>query len=124
MRRLFYFMAFVLFAGLLFVRVAYAQHETNGAGNNEAQNYISHADVPLTGAAAAVQVLPANPARVTAICVNVGASNAARIGDSSIGAAQGTVLAASGGVTLDTTSALYAYSFSGTTINCGETIRP
>jgi hypothetical protein len=89
------------------------------------QNYVSYADVSLAAGAAAIQMLAANPNRVTAICQNLGASNTARVGDANIGAAQGTVLYGNGaGVTLDVTGPVYAYSASGTTINCAEIVRP
>lgn len=103
---------------------AFAQHFAQAQGV-AAQSYMSYADVSLTAAAAAVQVLAANPGRVTAVCQNTGTANAARIGDASVGANRGTVLYANGaGVTFDVTGALYAYSASGTTINCAEVVRP
>ena len=110
---------------LFFVSVpAHAQHEVQGAGN-AAQNYVSHADTTLTGAASAAQVLAANLGRVTAICQNTGATNSARVGDSATAAAQGTLLAVAGApVPLSATNAIYAYSASGTTVNCAEIVRP
>jgi len=101
-----------------------AQHfaQTQGVA---AQSYVSYGDVALTAGAAAVQVLAANPGRVTAICQNTGTANTARVGDANVGANQGTVLYANGaGVTFDVTGAIYAYSASGTTINCAEIVRP
>ncbi len=103
--------------------VARAQHEPGGF-SNAAQNYVSYPDTTLTGAASAVQVLAVNTSRVTAICQNTGATNSARVGDANTGAAQGTLLAAGAGVTLDATSAIYAYSAVGTTVNCAEIVRP
>jgi hypothetical protein len=103
---------------------ARAQHfaETQGVA---AQTYLSYADVPLAAAAPPVQVLPVNPNRVTAVCQNTGTTNTARVGDVDVGANQGTMLYADGaGVTFDVTSAIYAYSQGGTTINCAEIVRP
>ena len=88
------------------------------------QSYVSYPDVPLAAGAPAVQVLAANPNRVTAICQNLGTSNTARVGDAGIGAVQGAVLYGNGaGITIDVTGAVYAYSASGTTINCAEIVR-
>lgn len=53
---------------------ARAQHEA-GESTNAHQNLVSHDNVTVTAAAHAVQVLPASNARVTAICVNVGAND-------------------------------------------------
>jgi hypothetical protein len=103
---------------------ALAQHlaQTQGLA---AQSYVSYTDVTLTAAAAAVQVLAANPGRVTAVCQNTGATNTTRVGDASVGANRGTVLYPNGaGVTFDVTGAIYAYSANGTTINCAEVVRP
>jgi hypothetical protein len=103
---------------------ALAQHlaQTQGLA---AQSYVSYTDVTLTAAAAAVQVLAANPGRVTAVCQNTGATNTTRVGDASVGANRGAVLYPNGaGVTFDVTGAIYAYSASGTTINCAEVVRP
>ena len=103
---------------------ALAQHlaQTQGLA---AQTYVSYTDVTLMAAAAAVQVLAANPGRVTAVCQNTGATNTTRVGDASVGANRGTVLYPNGaGVTFDVTGAIYAYSASGTTINCAEVVRP
>lgn len=100
-------------------------HET--AGPNEPQTYVSHPDASVSGTP--VQILAANPKRVSAICQNVGPTNSARVGDASVGASQGTMLAAAGNagpssVVLDTTGAVYGYSAGGTTLNCGEVVRP
>ena len=103
---------------------ALAQHlaQTQGLA---AQTYVSYTDVTLTAAAAAVQVLAANPGRVTAVCQNTGATNTTRVGDASVGANRGTVLYPNGaGVTFDVTGAIYAYSANGTTINCAGVVRP
>ena len=103
---------------------ALAQHlaQTQGLA---AQTYVSYTDVTLMAAAAAVQVLAANPGRVTAVCQNTGATNTTRVGDASVGANRGTVLYPNGaGVTFDVTGAIYAYSANGTTINCAEVVRP
>ncbi len=103
---------------------AHAQHFAQAQGV-AAQNYLSYADVALAAAAPPLQVLAGNPNRVTAICQNTGATNTARIGDANVGANQGTMLYANGaGVTFDITGAIYAYSQSGTTINCAEIVRP
>jgi hypothetical protein len=107
-----------------FAAPAFAQHlaQTQGLA---AQSYVSYPDVSLAAAAAAVQILAANPTRVTAICQNTGATNTARVGDASVGANRGAVLYANGaGVTFDVTGAIYAYSAAGTTINCAEVVRP
>jgi hypothetical protein len=107
-----------------FAAPAFAQHfaQTQGLA---AQSYVSYSDVSLTAAAAAVQVLAANSARVTAICQNTGATNTARVGDVSVGVNRGAVLYANGaGVTFDVNSAIYAYSAAGTSINCAEVVRP
>lgn len=90
-----------------------------------AQVYLSYPDASIAAGAAAVQVLAANPSRVTAICQNTGTANTARIGDANIGSNRGTMLYANGaGLTLDVTSAIYAYSQAGTTVNCAEVVRP
>jgi hypothetical protein len=113
--------AFVVIAGAVPVR---AQHFAQGQ-TAAAQAYLSYPDVSLSAGAAAVQVLGANPNRVTAICQNTGTSNAARIGDAAVGVSRGTMLYANGaGLTLDVTDAIYAYSQDGTTINCAEIVRP
>jgi hypothetical protein len=101
-----------------------AQHFAQGQ-TVAAQGYLSYPDVSLSAGAAAVQVLAANPDRVTAICQNTGTSNTARIGDAAVGNSRGTMLYANGaGLTLDVSGAIYAYSQGGTTINCGEIVRP
>lgn len=103
---------------------ARAQHFAQAQGV-AAQNYLSYADVSLAAGAPAVQVLAANPNRVTVICQNTGGTNTARVGDTNIGASQGTMLYANGaGLTFDVTAAIYAYSQGGTTINCAEIVRP
>lgn len=113
--------------GLAFVAAAppvWAQHFAQ-AQAVAAQSYFSYPDVSLTAGAAAVQILAANPQRVTAICQNTGAANVARIGDANVGANRGTILYANGaGLTFDVTSAVYGYSASGTTVNCAEIVRP
>ncbi|HVB82186.1 MAG TPA: hypothetical protein VNE82_19820 [Candidatus Binataceae bacterium] len=102
---------------------AFAQHLAQAQGL-AAQSYVSYLDVSLTAAGPAVQILAANPARVTAICQNTGPTNTARVGDAGVGASRGAVLYANGaGVTFDVTSAIYAYSAAGTTINCAEVVR-
>lgn len=89
------------------------------------QTYLSYPDVALTAGAPPVQVLAANPKRVTAICQNTGTANTARLGDTNTGANQGTMIYANGaGLTLDITGAVYAYSQDGTTVNCAEIVRP
>jgi hypothetical protein len=117
----------ILLLGLAIIAAAApaeAQHFAQAQGV-AAQNYLSYADVSLAAGAAAVQVLAANPNRVTAICQNTGANNTARIGDANVGANQGTLLYANGaGLTFDATGAIYAYSQGGTTINCAEIVRP
>ena len=98
-------------------------HEAN-LGNNLAQTYLSHPDVAIAGAAAPVLLLSVNSARVTAVCQNLGTTNSVRVGDTAIGAAQGTTLSPGGSATFDVTGALYGFSLAGTSINCGEIIRP
>ena len=98
-------------------------HEAN-LGNNLAQNYISHPDASISAAAAPALLLAANPARVTAVCQNLGTTNPARLGDASIGASQRTTLSPGGAATFDVTGALYGFSAAGTSINCGEIVRP
>lgn len=87
------------------------------------QQLKSHPDVAVAAAAAAAEIVAANPARVTLWLSNVGA-NPARIGDASAGAAQGFQLAAGATLPLDSTDAVYAYSASGTTLALVETYRP
>ena len=98
-------------------------HEAN-LGNNLAQNYVSHPDLSIAAAAAPALLLAANPARVTAVCQNLGTTNPVPLGDASIGATQGTALSPGAAATLDITGALYGFSAGGTSINCGEIIRP
>lgn len=105
---------------------SWAQHQAQ-AQANASQVAVSHPDVVLTYGAAAVQLLPVNSSRVTAICQMVGTigTNTARIGDTSIGASQGTQLsAATPGATIDVTGALYGFSSTGATVNCAEVERP
>jgi hypothetical protein len=98
-------------------------HEAN-LGNNLAQNYVSHPDVAIVGAAAPAVLLAGNSARVSAVCQNLGTTNVARVGDSSTGAAQGTAISPGGAATFDITGALYGFSQGGTSLNCAEIIRP
>lgn len=105
---------------------SWAQHQAQEQAN-AAQAAVSHPDVVLTSGAAAVQLLPVNSSRVTAICQMIGTigTNTARIGDASIGASQGTQLSAtSPGATIDVTGPLYGYSSTGATLDCTEVVRP
>lgn len=61
------------------------------------------------------QLVAADTNQECAILVNVG-SNHARIGDSNVGASQGADYAPGATITLCTTSPIYCYSASGTTI--------
>jgi hypothetical protein len=118
-------LSIVLLFAILIARPVYAQHEAQGQANSS-QNYISHADVALTANALPVAVLGLNSNRVTAICQMVGTigTNTARVGDSSIGASQGTQLSSAiPAVTLDITGSLYVYSATGATVNCAEIVR-
>ena len=105
---------------------SWAQHQARAQGN-ASQVVVSHPDMVLTSDAAAVQLLPINSSRVTAICQLIGTigTNLARIGDASIGASQGTELSAiTPGATIDETGALYGFSSTGATVNCAEVVRP
>jgi hypothetical protein len=88
-----------------------------------AQTLVSYADVTITGGAAAVQLLAANSNRITAFIFNSG-SNAARVGDTNIGASQGAPVQAGVGITIETTDAIYAYSASGTMLSILTSVRP
>lgn len=87
-----------------------------------AQTLLTHADVTITGAAAAAMVVAANASRGTLIIGNGAA--VCRIGDSNTAATRGIALAINATISIDTTDALYVYSASGTTISVMETIRP
>jgi hypothetical protein len=102
--------------------IRYGTHEVFGS-QNLPQNFVSHADVTLGAGGSPTLLLSANVNRIDAPCFNKGANDAV-IGDSTIGASAGTPLKAGTGATPEATSALYGYSASGTTINCGEEVRP
>lgn len=105
---------------------SWAQHQAQ-AQANASQAAVSHPDVALTSGTAAVQLLPANSSRVTAICQMIGTigTNTARIGDASIGTSQGTQLSATTpAATFDVSGALYGFSSTGATLNCAEVVRP
>jgi hypothetical protein len=85
--------------------------------------FVARADVPLSAGARAALVLDANDARIQAICKNVGIHDL-RLGDSLTDATHGTPLKPGEALTLDVTSALYAYSAAGSAINCGELVAP
>jgi hypothetical protein len=93
--------------------------EAEGLG---AQNLTTYPDVPITGGVAAPQLLPVNNSRVTAYLYKSG-SNSARVGDTHIGASQSLRLAANARVTIETTTRIYAYSASGTTLSYKEAVR-
>ncbi|GEM_PF-4776469 len=115
----------VLLFAILIARPVYAQHEVQGQANSS-QDYISHGDVALAANASPVAVLSVNSNRVTAVCQMVGTigTNSARIGDTSIGASQGTLLSSAiPAATFDVTSALYGFSSTGATVNCAEIVR-
>jgi hypothetical protein len=97
-------------------------HEQN-AGNNVAQNIVTHVDTSITGAASAVSLCAANTYRVTAIVRNTGSASM-RVGDSTTDNTHGTPIAAGGIATFDVTGAIYVYSQSGTTAGCDEVVRP
>lgn len=81
-------------------------------------------DVVLTAGAAPVQILPANPMRVSIWCTDVSGSNPSRVGDSTTSANQGTLLAPGGPpLVLPVRGPLYAYSALGSVINCSAIVR-
>ena len=90
----------------------------------QSSTLVSHADVTLTAAASAVQVLAANANRIAAHCENTGGTNSARIGDATTDATHGLSLASGAEIPLGVTTAIYAFSTSGTTINCSEVVSP
>lgn len=95
-------------------------HDTD-RGLNLPQAYVSYPDIALGAAAAAVQVLLANPNRISAMIQNNG-SNPLRVGDASISNTQSTLLAAGAITNLDVTSAIFAFSELGSTINAAEIV--
>jgi hypothetical protein len=118
----------IVIAMLAMLAGAASAHESSGAGSNLAQMLTSHADV-IIGAAGTSHYLTSNANRVTALCYNIGTTNGARIGDSSVGAVQGVPLPPATStsnpyVALDTTADVYIYSASGTTVGCLEVVRP
>ncbi len=87
-----------------------------------AQKMVTYTDAALVGGAT-VKLLDANSNRTTVYIYNVG-TVAARLGDADTGAARGAPLAASQGITIETTAAVYAYSASATTLTILEAVRP
>lgn len=74
-------------------------------------------DIAIVGAAAAVEILPLNAVRrsaiIGALATNV---NTARIGDAATAVAQGAELAPGESITIETTEAIYAYNPAGANI--------
>ncbi len=106
-------------------------HEVDADGNNLAEIAVSHADSTISASAAATPYLLADSWRVAAYCQNTGTTNTVRVGDSKTDATHGTVLYPAGATTptspnaiwIDDTDTVYAYSASGTTLNCQEIVR-
>jgi len=88
-----------------------------------AQNITTHADVAITGGAAAAKLLDINTARASVFIYNLGSSTA-RVGDASTATARGIPIAAGTGFTLETTAAVYAYADVSTTLSISEAVRP
>jgi hypothetical protein len=69
-------------------------------------------------------IVPSSSTQFCVLLTNSGA-NAARIGDSNVGAARGAVLGAgTPGIVLCTQAPIYCYSASGTTINITQLLGP
>lgn len=114
---------FVAAALLLLASRAWSAHEAGGT-QNAPQNLVAHANFAVSAGAPGVVVLDANPERVTAICRNL-TGNDLVIGDASTDGTHGFHLT----TTLpqqkfDATSAIFAYSLAGATVNCAEVVRP
>ncbi len=109
---------------------AYADaHETNAAGQNLPQNYVSHADFLITGNAAPVQVLGTNSNRVEVLCCDISNTNVWRVGDAGVASNAGqqvvpNVLGGPSCVQVPITGPVYVFSTAGATGNCGEVVRP
>jgi len=84
---------------------------------------VTHPDVTVS--ASATLVCPANVNhRLSAIPQNTGTTNGARCGDANVSATQGVLITAGGGsASLSTSSPVYCYSASGTTLGCTEVLR-
>ncbi len=117
MRKIMIVLAIVLLAPC---RAAYAQYP----GLLPGQSMVSTPDTVLVGGGAPVQVLGSNAMRVQIWCVDVSNTNQSRVGDSNIGAIQGTAIWPGGApLVLPMTGPLFAYSALGATINCGSIVR-
>jgi hypothetical protein len=107
---------------LLAVWSARAQtHQGNTQGLAQ-QNIYSHADVTISASASPAAVASPSTIRIYALCQNTGATYPVRVGDSTVGSSTGILLKPSELVPIPINGTLYAYSDSGTTVNCSDVI--
>jgi hypothetical protein len=98
---------------------------TSAQAQNAPKNFVDHADVAITAAAPALQILAANPERVSARCQNRDdAAHDVVIGDATTDNAHGMHVAAQTTVPIKVTGAIFVYSLLGSSaFNCSEIVR-
>jgi hypothetical protein len=114
-------LAFAAGCLLLFYSTSHAQmHMARGVGLGQ-QTMVSHQDVTVTGNAAAVVVVPADPKRVYALCEDTGTTKDTRFGDATTSNTIGLLTNSNmPEVVLSTNDAIYAFAATSTTATCTD----